>query len=225
MASRLLTGWYRGTSLIINSPPPLGTPYGPRHESTAGSSGGVVSYERGTPVSHRNQSLAGRLCTTWPSDPGWHHTGISLWQSISVCVMVLRPYPEHSRAKSYPWSPPPPEAGPSRTRSSQCGAQRWDLDRRLVYQTALTLGVPMMYSKRHLPDIEQSSCSNVIPRRARPGLAGLRPHTDAWRRAGSWTCASSSLLSSLELSDTQSLWALNTSPPRNRSTFLRNSCC
>ena len=35
------------------------------------------------------------------------------------------------------------------------------------------------------------------------------------------TCASSSLLlSSLELSDTQSLWALNTSPPRNRCTFL-----
>jgi len=41
------------------------------------------------------------------------------------------------------------------------------------------LGVPMMYSNRHLPDIEQwgqSSGSNDIPRRARPGLAGLRPH-------------------------------------------------
>ena len=40
--------------------------------------------------------------------------------------------------------------------------------------------VPMMYSKRHLPDIEQwsqSSGSNVIPRRARPDLAGLRPHS------------------------------------------------
>ena len=38
----------------------------------------------------------------------------------------------------------------------------------------------MMYSKRRLPDIEQwsqSSGSNVIPRRARPGLAGIRPHT------------------------------------------------
>ena len=37
----------------------------------------------------------------------------------------------------------------------------------------------MMYSKRYLPDIEQwsqISGSNVIPRRARPGLAGLRPH-------------------------------------------------
>ena len=36
-----------------------------------------------------------------------------------------------------------------------------------------------MYSKRHLPDIEQwsqSSGSNVITRRAHPGLAGLRPH-------------------------------------------------
>ena len=34
----------------------------------------------------------------------------------------------------------------------------------------------MMYSKRHLPDLEQwgqSSGSTVIPRRARPGLAGL----------------------------------------------------
>ena len=38
----------------------------------------------------------------------------------------------------------------------------------------------MMYSKRHPSDVEQwsqSSGSNVIPRRARPGLAGLRPHT------------------------------------------------
>ena len=38
----------------------------------------------------------------------------------------------------------------------------------------------MMYSKRHLPDVEQwsqSSGSNVIPRWARPGLPGLRPHT------------------------------------------------
>jgi len=36
-----------------------------------------------------------------------------------------------------------------------------------------------MYSNRHLPDIEQwsqNSGSNVITRRARPGLAGLRPH-------------------------------------------------
>jgi len=34
---------------------------------------------------------------------------------------------------------------------------------------------------------------------------------------------SSLLLSSLELSDTQSLWALNTSPPRNRCRFLWRS--
>ena len=32
--------------------------------------------------------------------------------------------------------------------------------------------------------------------------------------------SSSLLLPSLELGDTQSLWALNTSPPRNRCTFL-----
>ena len=30
----------------------------------------------------------------------------------------FRPYPEYSRANSYPWSPFLPEAGPSRTRSS-----------------------------------------------------------------------------------------------------------
>jgi len=37
--------------------------------------------------------------------------------------------------------------------------------------------VPIMYSKRHLPcrAVEPSGGSNVIPRRARPGLAGPRP--------------------------------------------------
>jgi len=38
--------------------------------------------------------------------------------------LCLRPYPEYSPANSYPWSPFPPEAGPSRTRSSQC-RQSW----------------------------------------------------------------------------------------------------
>ena len=42
---------YMGTSLIRNSPPPLGPPYDPRHRSTVGSLEGAVSYERGTPVS------------------------------------------------------------------------------------------------------------------------------------------------------------------------------
>ena len=40
--------------------------------------------------------------------------------------------------------------------------------------------LPMMYFKRNLADTEkwsQSSGCNIIPRRARPGLAGLRPHT------------------------------------------------
>ena len=41
---------YRGTSLIINSPPPLGPPEGPKHSPTVGAKGGAVSYERGTPV-------------------------------------------------------------------------------------------------------------------------------------------------------------------------------
>jgi len=36
----------------------------------------------------------------------------------------------------------------------------------------------MMYSKSHLPDraVEPSNGSNVIPKRDRPGLAGLGPH-------------------------------------------------
>ena len=36
----------------------------------------------------------------------------------------------------------------------------------------------------------------------------------------SFSASSSFSLSNLEVSDTQSLWALNTSPSRNRSTFL-----
>ena len=41
-----------------------------------------------------------------------------------------------------------------------------------------------------------------------------------FRKCASFSSPSSLLLSSLELSDTQRLWALNTSPPRNRCTFL-----
>ena len=36
------------------------------------------------------------------------------------CHPVCASYPEYSRANSYPWSPFPPEAGPSTTRSSHC---------------------------------------------------------------------------------------------------------
>jgi hypothetical protein len=42
----------------------------------------------------------------------------------------------------------------------------------------------MMCSKRHLPDIEQwskSSGPNIIPRRARPGLAGLGAHRQVYQ--------------------------------------------
>ena len=42
---------YRGTSLIRIAPPSLGPPHGPRHSPTVGSYEGVVSYERGSPVS------------------------------------------------------------------------------------------------------------------------------------------------------------------------------
>ena len=44
----------------------------------------------------------------------------------------------------------------------------------------------MIYRKKHLPDIEQwsqISGSNVIPGRARPGLAGLGPHTNCLQDA------------------------------------------
>ena len=47
---------------------------------------------------------------------------------------------------------------------------------------------------------EPSSGSNVIPRRARPGLAGLRPHTSLSlcqvSRSSSWTCARTGTLRS-----------------------------
>ena len=57
-----------GTSLIRNSPPPLGPPQGPRHSPTVDLGGGAVSYERGTPVpiaqtSMRRQSCAPSTCT------------------------------------------------------------------------------------------------------------------------------------------------------------------
>ena len=46
--------------------------------------------------------------------------------------------------------------------------------------SAILCEVRTLIHWRHLPDIElgsHSSGSNVIPRRARPGLAGLRPHS------------------------------------------------
>jgi hypothetical protein len=38
--------------------------------------------------------------------------------ALQVRFSQAVPHPEYSRANSYPWSPFPPEAGPSRTRSS-----------------------------------------------------------------------------------------------------------
>ena len=69
----------------------------------------------------------------------------------------------------------------------------------------------MIYSNRQLPDIEQwsqSSGSNVIPRRDRPGLAGLRRHVHAVGYADQsiysrGTPSDSLLLTGLELSDTK----------------------
>ena len=56
--------------------------------------------------------------------PSWYKSGVGrTTKSLRPCHtwFHLRPYPEYSRANSYPWSPFPPEAGPSRTRSSQKG--------------------------------------------------------------------------------------------------------
>jgi len=60
--------------------------------------GGAFSYERGTPVG---------TCQSPTWRPSQAHS-----------------YPEYSRANLYPCSPPPPEAGPSRTRSSHAPTAR-----------------------------------------------------------------------------------------------------
>ena len=46
---------YRGTSPMINRPPPPGPPQGPGHMPTVGSEGEAVSYERGTPYPNSGQ--------------------------------------------------------------------------------------------------------------------------------------------------------------------------
>ena len=50
--------------------------------------------------------------------------------------------------------------------------------------------IPIMYSKRHLHNraVKPSSGPNVILRRVRPGLAGLRPHTCGVLSLGVRTC-------------------------------------
>ena len=63
----------------------------------------------------------------------------------------------------------------------------------------------MMNSKRHLPDVgqwSQSSGAHVIPKRARAGLAGLRPRQEGRstrRSAASSTRSSSSGLCGLSV--------------------------
>jgi len=55
-------------------------------------------------------------------------TGMNTLLAVCMRTGCLRPYPEYSRANSYPWSPAA-EAGPSRTRSSKyecnitCGSE------------------------------------------------------------------------------------------------------
>jgi len=66
----------------------------------------------------------------------------------------------------------------------------------------------MMYSKRYLSDREQwsqSSGSNVIPRRARPGLAGLRPHTNPQSGLGDIVLPGLLLCFALRLDDTKGI--------------------
>jgi len=59
----------------------------------------------------------------------------------------VRPYPEYGRDNSYPWSPFPPEEGPSRTRSSHTR-------RPLLNNTA-----PFIHTKSHT----SASCTLVTP--------------------------------------------------------------
>jgi len=84
---------------------------------------------------------------------------------------------------------------------------------------------------RHLPDKEQwsqSSGSNVIPRRARPGLAGLRPH-GFWhahtRRVGLLRTCSSRLTPTLawEEEDVEVDRALAGKLVRFNEIFFQNS--
>jgi len=53
----------------------------------------------------------------WGLDPGPAGPGRARLGMLSV-IDNLCPYPEYSQANSYPWSPFPPEAGPSRNGSS-----------------------------------------------------------------------------------------------------------
>ena len=72
---------YRVTSLIRNSPPPLGPPYSTRHSPTVGSQGGAVSYERGTPVTGREAVPVAILGAVFP-----HSGGITSCRMTRVTV-------------------------------------------------------------------------------------------------------------------------------------------
>jgi len=101
------------------------------------------------------------------------------------------------------------QRGPARCRRRSSGGSRCSRPPRALSGPAgpprdmqgHSLCFPMSVFKRHLPDraVESSSGSNVTPRRARPGLAGLGPqrtgiiqHGPAryrQRSSGGWRCS------------------------------------
>ena len=115
------------------TPNPLESPDVPRHRATVGSYGVGGGYERGTPV-----CPVALKQLTLTRDIRYNNIGVirtnamkcitNFFPKASLTKLffcfsdphfkVHPPYPEYSRANPYPWSPSPPEAGPSRTRSS-----------------------------------------------------------------------------------------------------------
>ena len=72
-------------------------------------------YHRDIKVLHLNRGWAG---WAWPSRKKGPSRSKTCSSRARLPVSPFRPYPECSRANSHPRSPLPPEAGPSRTRSS-----------------------------------------------------------------------------------------------------------
>jgi hypothetical protein len=59
---------------------------------------------------------------------------------VGSCRGCYASYPEYSRADSYSWSPFPPEAGPSGTRSSQSALAGFGASKRWKYEDLGQLG-------------------------------------------------------------------------------------
>ena len=97
----------------------------------------------------------------------------------------------------------------------------------ILWPNFVVIIVQMLTSKFLFPDegwIETSVFFKEYARNYKKWVIPLIWKATTDRRPPTGDSSSSLLLSSLELSDTQSRWALNTSPPRNRCTFTWSSC-